>query len=953
MARLGCTESVGVLCSSPCATRIASSSARVLLPSVAGRTFAGRARRRSCPSGIGPSAGDGAWGVGGVMMVAMVELPTGTVTLLFSDVAGSTVLLSRLGAAYADALDGQRQVLRKAWAEHGGVELGTEGDSFYVVFPTAPAAVTAAAQAQRELAVFQWPAGERVRVRMGIHTGAPTVHDGAYVGMDVHRAARIAGAAHGGQVVVSEATAHLVDSCLPNGVELRDLGSHQLKDIAQPEHLFQLAVEGLPAEFAPLKTLGAASSLPRPATPLVGRDGELAELTALMGSPGVRLVTLTGPGGSGKTRLAVGLAQQLVEQFPDGVFFVSLAAVTVADVMWTSIAETLGVPPEGRVPPGLFTHVAHRSALFVLDNLEQLPGADGVVAELLVQAPQVVVVTTTRRPLAVDGEHVHPVPPLELPDTAELGDAGASGAVQLFVEHAQMVRPGFRLTADNVADVTAVCRRLDGLPLAIQLAAARIRLLGPKAILARLDQALDLATTGSQGPGRQKTLRDTIGWSYDLLTSEQQGFFRRLGVFAGGADLDAVTAVTTVLLGERDLLDLIADLVDANLVIVGESLDGEPRVAMLETIRAYALDQLRKAQELADVCLLHARHYLAVVEQLRPMMFGAGGQLLQARRRFEVELDNVRAALSWALEPAEPGGRPAPDHVQVAVELCAEAWASLPVGGYFAEARQWLGRAVSVAAGDDSPALGKCLSNLASACMFRGDLERADEVATRSVAMWRRLGDNDGLSTALGWLALCRQDMGDLQAARAAVEEAVVLARDLNDKIRLGYALLVLGLVEYDAQNFERALEHLEAAADIFHRLGNELGALRARHNIACALRSMGRPGDAERQMRQQIPQVLRLGPPEFHSELAEDYAAVLAELDHHQSAARLLGAADAMHERIGIPRDPGQEAEITEAFAKARAALPAAVWDEHYQHGYAMTVEDLLTELHANPPAG
>jgi len=333
-------------------------------------------------------------------------------------------------------------------------------------------------------------------VRMGIHTGNPTVHDGGYVGMDVHRAARIAGSAHGGQVVLSEATVGLVGEGLPEHVSLKDLGSHQLKDIAHPEHVFQLVVEGLPADFPPLKTLGAASSLPVPATPLVGRAGELAELVALLGSPQVRLVTLTGPGGSGKTRLAIGVAERLVERFKDGLYFVDLAAATSADVMWTTIAEALDIPPEGRIPPGFFSHVAHRSALLVLDNLEQVQNADAVVVELLKEAPQVVVVATSRRPLGVPGELQHAVPPLELPDDSHLDQVAGAGAVQLFAQTARSVRSTFALNQANAADVVAICRGLDGLPLAIELAAARSKLLSPHALLARLDSALDLKASG-------------------------------------------------------------------------------------------------------------------------------------------------------------------------------------------------------------------------------------------------------------------------------------------------------------------------------------------------------------------------------------------------------------------------------------------------------------------------
>jgi predicted ATPase/class 3 adenylate cyclase len=552
----------------------------------------------------------------------MSELPTGTVSLLFSDIEGSTVLLNRLGPSYADTLEVQRQVLRDAWAVHGGTELGTEGDSFFVVFPTAEGAVKAAAQAQRELEDYPWPGGERVRVRIGIHTGSPQVHDGSYVGMDVHRAARIAGSANGGQVVVSSVTADLARGGLPDGVGLRDLGSHQLKDIAVAEHLFQLAIDGLQADFPALKTIGAASSLPVTATPLVGRDQEVAGLTALLRSPGVRLVTLTGPGGSGKTRLAIAVAQRLGVVFPDGVFFVPLEAVTSADVMWTSIAEVLDVPPEGRMPPGFFSYVAHRSALFVLDNLEQLPEADDVVAQLLAAAPQVAVIASSRRAVSVPAEHLHPVPPLALPEDSTLADAEGSGAVQLFVQQARSIRPDFLLTLTNVAEVVAICRRLDGLPLAIELAAARMRLLSPKALLGRLDQALDIASPSKQAPSRQKTLRDTIAWSYELLTPAQQAFFRRLGVFAGGGDLDAIAAVTAVPTGAgdgADPLDRVADLVDASLVTITEGPDGEPRVAILETIRAYARDQIRAADEADAVRSAHAGHYLQVAEQLQSL----------------------------------------------------------------------------------------------------------------------------------------------------------------------------------------------------------------------------------------------------------------------------------------------------------------------------------------------
>lgn len=580
----------------------------------------------------------------------MVDLPVGTVTLLFSDVEGATKLLTRLGPAYADALDGQRQILRRAWVEHGGTELGTEGDSFFVVFEAAADAVAAAAQAQLALADHAWPEGEHVRVRMGIHTGSPQVHDGGYVGLDVHRAARIASAAHGGQIVISETTARLVEGPgLGPGLSLVDLGTHLLRDIPKPEHLFQVTVPGGRTDFPPLKSLGAVSRLPRPMTTLVGRDGELVELVAVLNDTGTRLLTLTGPGGSGKTRLAIGVAQRLVgTDFGDGVFFVPLAAGTSVDDMWSSIAGALDVSTEERTPERLLEHLAHRRLLIILDNLEQLSGADRVVAGILAKAPQVVLIATSRRPLHVPGEHEHPVPPLELPLSAV--EASASGAVQLFAQHARMVRPNFAVTSDNVAEVVEVCRRLDGLPLAIELAAARIKLLSTTALLARLDGALDIPARGTQRPERQRTLRDTIRWSYDLLDPTSQTLFRRLGVFACGADIDAITAVNADLVDDDDgALDLVDDLVDASLADMSEGVAGEPRVGMLETIRAFAVDELADSGELDSVRARHAEHYLHAIQRLSLLLHG--DQFLTARASFDIDHDNFRQALAWTLQP--------------------------------------------------------------------------------------------------------------------------------------------------------------------------------------------------------------------------------------------------------------------------------------------------------------
>jgi predicted ATPase/class 3 adenylate cyclase len=875
--------------------------------------------------------------------------PTGTVSLLFSDVEGSTLLLQRLGRAYAEALDGQRRVQRAAWAAFGGTEMGTEGDSFYVAFPTAEAAVAAAVQAQRELAGFDWPGDEPVRVRMGIHTGAPAPHDGAYVGMDVHRAARIAAAAHGGQVLISRVTAALMDGSLPDGVVLRDLGSHQMKDIPRPEHLFQLAIDGLPGNFPPIRTLGASSSLPRPATPLVGRDGELAELAALLSSPQVRLVTLTGPGGSGKTRLAIGIAERMVERFADGVYFLPLAAVTGPDVMWTSIAAALDVPPDARIPPALFDHLAERSALFVLDNLEQVDGAGSVVAEMLDQTPGAVIVATSRRPLRVVGEHQHAVPPLELPDDASLEQAEQSGAVQLFVHHARAVKSTFALTDANAADVTAVCERLDGLPLAIELAGARSKVLSPTALLARLDKALDLTAFASGVPSRQRTLRDTIAWSYQLLSPSQQAFFRRLGVFAGGADLEAVAAVAADVVDAADPLEMVADLVDASLVTIGEDGAGEPRVGMFETIRAYAVDRLRAAGETDQARHAHAAHYLNVVEQVSATLESGGVErLLQARARLTSDHDNLREALSWALN-TDSG---APPGVTIALRMCAKLgsfgeplesfWED---GGYYAEGRRWLERVIAVADGEDSAELANCLLALAWLVFEQGDHRQAGVIASRALAVSRRLVDGAQLVRSLISAGMVETEGGHLDRGRESLHQAVALAEQADDRHLLARALTSLAHAEGHAQDHERSLELHDASLRILVEVGDEVTAVGVRHNRACTLREMGRASEAESELRSVVPVMLRTYDPYNLINAAEDYAAMLAELGDYRGAARLLGAAEARRSGNATPRHSSQQAQIAEPLAKARSAVTAETWEGEYRAGYSMTVEEALAE--------
>jgi predicted ATPase len=688
---------------------------------------------------------------------------------------------------------------------------------------------------------------------------------------------------------------------------------------------------------------------------LVGRDGELEELTRLLRSPGVRLLTLTGTGGSGKTRLGVGVAQQLVDEFADGVFFVPLASVSTSEVMWTTLAEALEAPPESRSLPELFTYLGHRSALVVLDNLEQVAGADRVVAELLSHAPQVVVIATSRSPLQLPSEQEHPVPPLELPKETDVGAVARSGAVQLFVQQARRVKPSFMLSAENAAEVAAVCSRLDGLPLALELAAARSKLLSPRALLRRLDAALDIASSGSDGPRRQKTLRDTIAWSYDLLDPTLKIFFRRLGVFVGGADLDAITAIAV---GDDSLVDadpfeMVAHLVNASLVSVDETSEGEPRFSMLETVRAYALDQLKASVEADEILGRHFHHYLSVALEWSPLL--DTDRHVEARSVLEAELDNFREAHRSALSMAARADEG--DGTSMSSRLCL-ALGSFWLGkGYFSELQEWLEDLIGLSGERDDPEVATCLALLATTLRMSGHRDQAHESAAASVAMWRRLGDISGLALPLNELAYSELDRGNPAIARSLFAEAVAAAREAGLKVDLLKVLGNSALLEHYEHNYQQSLElHAEVIA-LAEELGSPDFVLTARHNVACTLRGMGRLEDSKAQMRALIPQALDLGEPELLMVLAEDYAAGLADLGEHEAAVRLLGAADATRDRLATPRSGVQQVEVEEPMHKTRV-LPRHRWNEIYVAGRNTDIAEALAqalepETAPGPPTG
>ena len=571
--------------------------------------------------------------------------PTGTITFLFSDIEGSTQLVRRFGDAWPELLERHRQLLRRALGE-GGWEVGTEGDSFFYTFEHATDAVLAAAAAQRAIALAEWPPDGAIRVRMGLHTGTGRLSGTDYVGLDVHRAARIAAAGHGGQIVLSASTTALVGQDLPADLRIVDLGEHRLKDLPEPEPLHQLVVKGLPSDFPPLRSLvGLAQNLPVALSSFMGREKEVAEVRALLAT--ARLVTVTGPGGTGKTRLVQEVARRAAADRAGGATFVPLEALRDPDLIPIEILRALrrdsatSTPPRDRVVEAL----SERPTLLVLDNLEQLEGVTGVVRDLLTSIAGLTVLASSQAALRVTGEHEYPLQPLP-----------AQAAVDLFVERARAARPDFELDAATRDAVTSICERLDGLPLAIELAAAQVRLLPPAAILARITDRIDaLASRKQDVPERQRTIRATVTWSYDLLSEPERSFFRRISVFVGGSTVADIEAFEERRGHGADALGLLEGLVDRSLVAVRQVSAEENRYVMLETVRTVARELLREHGDEPEALDDHAEVFRQLAAEAEPKLYGSRRRVWLDR--LAADHDNLRAAIDHLGRERQPHRR--------------------------------------------------------------------------------------------------------------------------------------------------------------------------------------------------------------------------------------------------------------------------------------------------------
>jgi len=867
----------------------------------------------------------------------MSALPTGVVTFLFTDIEGSTKLVQALGAGYADVLAEHCRIMRRAIADAGGVELGTEGDSFFAVFPSAAAGLAATATAQRELAAGSWPAGARVRVRMGLHTGTGALGGDNYIGLDVHRAARIAATGHGGQIVVGETTRRAVGAVAPTGTDFRDLGAHRLKDLATPEHLYQLDVAGLPVDFPALRTLDArANNLPVQLTSFVGREAEIAAVGELVASN--RLVTLTGPGGAGKTRLALQVAAERLMEHGDGVFTVELAPITDPELVTSAIASVLRIEAAADRPllDTIVESLRDREMLLVLDNMEQVPGGAPIVAAILAGAPKVRVLVTSRSPLRVRGEREFTVPPLRIPDAAHLPpltDLSQLEGVALFLERARSVRPDIELTADSAPAIAEIVSRLDGLPLAIELAAAKARVLSPQAILGRLGSRLAFLRGGARDlPERQQALREAIDWSYQLLAPVDQARLRSLGVFVGGFSIETADELLRPDDPDVDAVEAVEALAVQSLIhrLIGEH--GDARFTMLETIREFALERLAESGEMEAMRLRHARLVLNLAERLEPEL-GSSGEALD---RLALEHDNVRAALSSAIEARDSA---------LGFRLGYAAWRFWQRRGHLREGRSWFERLLTVpGAYAPTPERAKGLTGAAGIAYWQNDYPAAIAWYEEAEGIIRDLGDRAWLADALYNTGTTAALAGDMESVTRRIAEGTEIGRELGDDAILARFLQAAGYMAFMGDQLEAARAPLEEGLAVAMR-GADLAAIGvAHHTVAQVARLQGRLDDAATHYREAIRIARELGDSVQVTEPLQGLAAVLIATGEAAQGVRLLAANQAIRERIG-GGPPPEWLRLGDPLAEARGTLDEATYDRAWAAGLALSDEEAAAE--------
>jgi len=908
--------------------------------------------------------------------------PTGTVTLVFTDIEGSTTLLQDLGDRYPEVLADHHRLIREAFARHGAVERGSAGDGLYFVFPGARGAVQAAVDGQLAIAHHAWPDAIAVRDRMGLHTGEPRTGSEGYVGLDVHRAARICAAGHGGQILISQTTHDLIADELRPPMGVVDLGVQRLRSLDTPVRLYQVTGPGLAGHFLPLRTTEAPrNNLTLEVTSFIGREREIEQATRILEQSS--LLTLTGPGGVGKTRVGRRLARLLLDRFEDGAWIVECGTLTDPALVLPSVVSTIGLTePAGRsLLTAIVDHLKGKRLLLVLDDCDPVLAECAELVEALVQSCSGIrVVVTSREALGVPGEAILPIASLATPEvssTVVVRDLEAVDACRLFVERARAVQPTFVLTEQNGRSVAQLCRRLDGIPLAIELAAARVRALPVEQIAARLDDRFRLLTGGSRATvARHQTLRATIDWSYDILAEPERAVLRRLSVFAGGASLEAAESVCT---GDpvdpAEILDVLSRLVEKSLVFTDPA-STEARFRLLETVREYARGRLVEAGE-GDVTLRrHRDWYLALVDEASPAFFH-GPEPAEWLRRLDREHEDLRAALEWCLDQPNEG--------RSGLRIAAGLWRYWEIRGHLTEGRGWLARMVEAAGNDVSALRADALTGAGNLAFMQGDYRAASTFHEASLALHREIGDRQSIAYAANNLANTAVQLGEHARARSLYEETVALVRELGDVRGVAFGSINLADVVAREGDIAAALDlqegvltsirelgdrwmeafaidafaraksragdrdaarslHVEALA-ILEEIGDRRGVARILTHLADLARSDGDTARARGLFRQSLAIRQDVGDMPGLASAMENLAGGVA-IDDAEAAAHLYGAAESLREAIRAMVPPQAAAAHDRNLADLESRLGTDRFEAARREGRLMTPNEALATL-------
>lgn len=877
-------------------------------------------------------------------------LLSGTVTFLFTEFEGSTQQMQRLGESYASVLATERRLLRAAFRKFHGHKVDTQGDSFLVAFGRAANAIGASVAAQRALFEHAWPAGESVRVRMGLHTGAPQLTAAGYVGPDVHIVARLCAAAHGGQIVLSQATRDVIEQQLPDGVRLRDLGEHRLKDLNQPRHLFQLVLSELPNEFPPLRSLDALRhNLPIQLTSFVGRGPELAETKRLLST--TRLLTITGAGGAGKTRLALQVAAELLESYDDGVWLIELAPLTDPALVLQTVAAVLGVPGQPAQPilNSLIDYLRTKNLLMVIDNCEHLIESCARFADAVLHAcPYLRLLATSREALVIAGETVWSVPSLSLPDVRQhrpsFADLSQYEAIQLFVDRAVTVQPNFKLTELNASAVAQICQRLDGIPLAIELAAARVKVLQTAEIAARLDDSFNLLTGGSRTAlPRQQTLRAAIDWSYDLLTNLERVLLRRLSVFPGGCTLAAAELVCADQdeadgIWSSQILDLLSHLVDKSLVIVDKQGD-KTRYRMLETIRQYGYEKLVGAGEAGMVHQRQLEWLVQFAKEADPKLRGPEMKLWA--QRLDNELDNIRTTLEWGFEHGQSSN---------GAELVgALAWYNF-LRSNDREAKRWSEKAASLTGDAPSTARAEALLALGVALTDLGE-EKAETVLQEALTHYRAFNNQWRAAFVLNTLGVIKYRQDELYLSEEYLQEALTLRRTIGDEWGITHTLQNFGAIAERREDYAKAQAIHEEGLQLSEALGDERMVARRFSDVGRIALAQGDLRRADTMLRRAVSALWRIKEKSSLLQALEPLARVMAAQGQARRAAQLLSAVETAREDLGINLPEAQHAAWGRLVGPIQAQLGEEEFRKARADGHAMTLDQAIAYALETPP--